>query len=53
MGEGNVARRPLRSARGVVAGVVRALPRALEDIFGDRCPQYAASKAGMLGMTSY
>ena len=45
MGEGNVARRPLRSARGVVAGVVRALPRAIEDIFGDRCPQYAASIA--------
>ncbi len=34
-----LARRPL----DIVRDVGRALPRALEDLFRDRCPQYAAS----------
>jgi membrane protein len=36
-----LARWPLE----VVHKIVRALPRALEDLFADRCPQYAASIA--------
>jgi membrane protein len=36
-----LARGPLDAARGVG----RALPRALEDLFRDRCPQYAAAIA--------
>jgi membrane protein len=38
--------RASRLARGpldIVRGVVRALPRAVEDLFRDRCPQYAAA----------
>jgi membrane protein len=36
-----LARWPLE----LVQKIVRALPRALEDLFADRCPQYAASIA--------
>ena len=49
MGETPVAEpdgRVARLARGpldVVRGVARALPRAVEDLFRDRCPQYAAA----------
>ena len=32
-----------RVPSGVVRGVGRALPRAIDDLFRDRCPQYAAS----------
>ncbi|MGH3134706.1 MAG: YihY/virulence factor BrkB family protein, partial [Gaiellaceae bacterium] len=35
--------RLLRGPTGVAAGVARALPRAIEDLFHDRLPQYAAS----------
>ena len=35
-------RRPLDWIRALVAGIARA-PRAVEDLFRDRCPQYAAS----------
>jgi membrane protein len=38
--------RASRIARGpldVVRGIARALPRAVEDLFRDRCPQYAAA----------
>jgi membrane protein len=31
--------------RSVASGVVRALPRAVEDLFADRCPQFAAAIA--------
>ena len=34
---------PLDWLRALVAGIARALPRAVEDLFRDRCPQYAAS----------
>jgi membrane protein len=37
--------RLLRGPLDVVRGVVTALPRAIEDLFRDRCPQYAASIA--------
>ena len=37
--------RLLRSPYDIVLGIARALPRALEDLFRDRCPQYAASIA--------
>jgi len=40
-----LARRPLYHLAGVVRGVVRALPRAVEDMFADRCTQYAAAIA--------
>jgi membrane protein len=40
-----LARRPLEHATGVVRGVMRALPRAVEDMFADRCTQYAAAIA--------
>ena len=40
-----LARRPLEHLGGVVRGVVRALPRAVEDMFTDRCTQYAAAIA--------
>jgi membrane protein len=36
-------RSPLEGLRSVASGVARALPRAIEDLFRDRCPQYAAS----------
>lgn len=37
--------RAVRWPLEVVLGVVRALPRAVEDLFRDRCPQYAAAIA--------
>jgi membrane protein len=40
-----LARRPLEHVSGVVRGVFRALPRAIEDMFADRCTQYAAAIA--------
>jgi membrane protein len=40
-----LARRPLEHLGGVVRGVLRALPRAVEDMFTDRCTQYAAAIA--------
>jgi len=40
-----LARRPLEHVAGVVRGVARALPRAVEDMFADRCTQYAAAIA--------
>ncbi len=40
-----LARRPLEHLGGVVQGVARALPRANEDMFADRCTQYAAAIA--------
>jgi membrane protein len=40
-----LARRPLDHVGGVVRGVLRALPRAVEDMFTDRCTQYAAAIA--------
>ncbi|MGH3127400.1 MAG: hypothetical protein ACRDPX_05745, partial [Gaiellaceae bacterium] len=40
-----LARRPLEHIGGVVRGVLRALPRAVEDMFTDRCTQYAAAIA--------
>ncbi|HET7745615.1 MAG TPA: YihY/virulence factor BrkB family protein [Gaiellaceae bacterium] len=49
MGETPVAepeqanRPPTRWPIEVVRGVVRAMPRAVEDLFKDRCPQYAAA----------
>jgi membrane protein len=42
---GRLARRPLEHVAGVVRGVTRALPRAVEDMFTDRCTQYAAAIA--------
>jgi membrane protein len=42
---GRLARRPLEHLGGVVRGVARALPRAIEDMFTDRCTQYAAAIA--------
>jgi membrane protein len=45
MGEGGLARKPVGLIRDLVAGVLRALPRAVEDLFRDRCTQYAASIA--------
>jgi membrane protein len=35
--------RAAHTPSGLVRGVARALPRAIEDLFRDRCPQYAAS----------
>jgi membrane protein len=40
-----LARRPLEHVGGVARGVARALPRAIEDMFTDRCTQYAAAIA--------
>jgi membrane protein len=40
-----LARRPLEHLGGVFRGIVRALPRAVEDMFTDRCSQYAAAIA--------
>jgi membrane protein len=39
------ARRPVDWLAGLALGFVGAFPRALEDLFRDRCPQYAASIA--------
>jgi membrane protein len=38
-----LVRRPLEGLRSLTHGIARALPRAIEDLFRDRCPQYAAS----------
>jgi membrane protein len=40
-----LARRPLEHVGGVIRGITRALPRAVEDMFADRCSQYAAAIA--------
>ncbi|HUG65574.1 MAG TPA: YihY/virulence factor BrkB family protein [Gaiellaceae bacterium] len=40
-----LARRPLEHLTGVISGIARALPRAIEDMFTDRCTQYAAAIA--------
>jgi membrane protein len=40
-----IARRPLEWLRALLAGITRAFPRAVEDLFRDRCPQYAAAIA--------
>jgi membrane protein len=40
-----LARKPLDHLGGVVRGIARALPRAVEDMFTDRCTQYAAAIA--------
>ena len=40
-----LARGPLDQLGGVLRGVARALPRAVEDMFTDRCTQYAAAIA--------
>src|SRR5262245_7586647 len=40
-----LARRPLDQLGAVVRGIVRSLPRAIEDMFADRCTQYAAAIA--------
>ena len=37
--------RPLGALRALVGGIARAFPRAVEDLFRDRCPQYAAAIA--------
>jgi uncharacterized BrkB/YihY/UPF0761 family membrane protein len=37
--------RLLRGPFDIARGVVAALPRAIEDLFRDKCPQYAASIA--------
>ena len=42
---GRLARRPLEQLAGVARGIMRALPRAVEDLFADRCTQYAAAIA--------
>jgi membrane protein len=34
---------PIVHLRGVALGIARCVPRAVEDLFRDRCPQYAAS----------
>src|SRR3972149_5704427 len=38
-----LGRWPLERLGAVGRGGARALPRAIEDLFRDRCPQYAAS----------
>ena len=38
-----LTRAPLEWVRALVRGIARALPQAVEDLFRDRCPQYAAS----------
>lgn len=40
--EGRLSR-AARTPSGIVRGVGRGLPRAIDDLFRDRCPQYAAS----------
>ena len=40
-----MARRPLDQIGGVLRGIARALPQAIEDMFADRCTQYAAAIA--------
>jgi membrane protein len=40
-----ITKRPLEHVSGVVRGIARALPRAIEDMFADRCTQYAAAIA--------
>jgi membrane protein len=40
---GRLVRAPLDGLGAVARGVVRALPQAIEDVFRDRCPQYAAA----------
>ncbi|HXG77117.1 MAG TPA: YihY/virulence factor BrkB family protein [Gaiellaceae bacterium] len=40
-----LVRRPLGRLAALAWGVLRAVPRAVEDLFRDRCPQYAASIA--------
>jgi membrane protein len=42
---GRLAKRPLEHVGGVLRGVLRALPKAIEDMFTDRCGQYAAAIA--------
>jgi membrane protein len=42
---GRLARRPLERLGAIASGVLRAFPAAVEDLFRDRCPQYAASIA--------
>jgi membrane protein len=37
--------RPLEHVRGVLRGVARCLPQSVEDMFKDRCTQYAAAIA--------
>jgi membrane protein len=37
--------RLVRGPYGLVVGLTRAFPRAIEDLFHDRCPQYAAAIA--------
>jgi len=46
VGPGRLARAsrwPVDRVGAMVRGVTHALPRAIEDLFRDRCPQYAAS----------
>jgi membrane protein len=38
-----LARRPLEHLSGVLRGIARCLPKAVEDMFTDRCTQYAAA----------
>ena len=38
-----MVRTPLEGLRALARGIGRALPRAIEELFHDRCPQYAAS----------
>jgi len=45
MGGGSLVRRPFDWIRALVAGIARALPRSVEDLFRDRCTQYAAAIA--------
>lgn len=40
-----LARGPVAWVLSIVTGVVRALPRAIEDLFADRCTQFAAAIA--------
>jgi membrane protein len=40
-----LTRGPLEQLGGVVRGIARALPKAVEDMFADRCTQYAAAIA--------
>jgi membrane protein len=40
-----LARRPLERLGALANGILRAFPAAVEDLFRDRCPQYAASIA--------
>jgi membrane protein len=42
-GHDRLLTRVLRAPLDVAHGFVRALPRAVEDMFRDRCPQYAAA----------